>query len=279
MAPYRSYRHDRPITANQLVTVLSDGATDLAGWTDRMNPTVEYVLDWFHIAMRFTVLANTMHGLQAVPEFDADPADLVKLQVELRRDIGRAKWHVWHGNIHDALDLLSYTMFGLEGCAHNDAQVKAVKLVDEIHGYLRRNQGSIPNYAERHRAGEPISSAAAEATVNSVIAKRMVKKQQMRWTPTGAHHLLQIRTRVLDERLDHDINRWNQQTAAAHQRGHPRGPTAAALASGLTQASASARPATRSATFTMHTKPADSSSSNVAPPSSSNVAFYISRCN
>jgi hypothetical protein len=62
---------------------------------------------------------------------------------------------------------------------------------------------------------EPISSAAAEATVNGVIAKRMVKKQQMRWTPTGADHLLQIRTRVLDERLDHDINRWNQQTAAA----------------------------------------------------------------
>ena len=200
---------------NQLVTFLSDGAIDLAGWTDRMNPTCEYVLDWFHIAMRFTVLANTMHGLQTDPEFDDDPADLVKLQVELRRDVGRAKWHVWHGNIHDALDLLGYTMFGLEGCARNDAQVKAVKLLDELHGYLRRNQGSIPSYAERHRAGEPISSAAAEATVNSVIAKRMVKKQQMRWTPTGAHHLLQIRTRVLDGHLDHDINRWNQQPAAA----------------------------------------------------------------
>ena len=51
--------------------------------------------------------------------------------------------------------------------------------------------------------------------MNSVIAKRMVKKQQMRWTPTGAHHLLQIRTRVLDGHLDHDINRWSQQAAAA----------------------------------------------------------------
>ena len=203
------------LQANQLVTFLSDGATDLAGWTDRMNPTAEYVLDWFHIAMRFTVLANTMHGLQTCPEFDDDPADIVRLEVELRRDIGRAKWHVWHGNIHDALELLSYTTFGLEGCANNDAQVKAVKLVDELYRYLERNQGSIPSYAERHRAGEPISSATAEATVNSVIAKRMVKKQQMRWTPTGAHHLLQIRTRVLDGQLDHDINRWNQRAAAA----------------------------------------------------------------
>ena len=93
--------------------------------------------------------------------------------------------------------------------------MKAVKLVDELHRYLERNQRSIPSYAERHRAGEPISSAAAEATVNSVIAKPMMKKQQMQWTPTGAHHLLQIRTRVLDSQLDHDINRWNQQPPAA----------------------------------------------------------------
>ena len=81
----------------------------------------------------------------------------MKLEVELRRDIGRAKWHVWHGNIHDALELLSYTVFGLEGCADNDARAKAVTLLHELHGYLERNQGSIPSYAERHRAGEPTS--------------------------------------------------------------------------------------------------------------------------
>jgi hypothetical protein len=68
---------------------------------------------------------------------------------------------------------------------------------------------------ERARDVASGSSAAAEATVNSVLEKRMVKKQQMRWTPTGAPHLLQVRARVLDDRLDHDINRWNQQTAAA----------------------------------------------------------------
>jgi len=34
--------------------------------------------------------------------------------------------------------------------------------------------------------------------VNQVISKRMVKKQQMRWTESGAHNLLQIRTKVLN---------------------------------------------------------------------------------
>jgi len=35
-----------------------------------------------------------------------------------------------------------------------------------------------------------LTVATAEATVNSVIAKRMVKQQQMRWSPTGADYLL-----------------------------------------------------------------------------------------
>ena len=36
----------------------------------------------------------------------------------------------------------------------------------------------------------------------------MVKKQQMRWSPRGAHLLLQIRTRVLNETLADDYRRW-----------------------------------------------------------------------
>jgi len=36
----------------------------------------------------------------------------------------------------------------------------------------------------------------------------MVKKQQMRWTPRGAHQLLQIRTRVLNDQLAGDFRRW-----------------------------------------------------------------------
>ena len=44
--------------------------------------------------------------------------------------------------------------------------------------------------------------------VNQVISKRMVKKQQMRWTPRGAHLLLQVRTRVLNDQLASDFRRW-----------------------------------------------------------------------
>ncbi len=47
-----------------------------------------------------------------------------------------------------------------------------------------------------------------EATVNQVISRRMVKKQQMRWSPRGAHLLLQVRTRVLNDDLAADFALW-----------------------------------------------------------------------
>lgn len=53
---------------------------------------------------------------------------------------------------------------------------------------------AIPNYVERYRVGEPISSSVVESAVNQVVSKRMVKKQQMRWSRRGAHLLLQVRT-------------------------------------------------------------------------------------
>ncbi len=43
---------------------------------------------------------------------------------------------------------------------------------------------------------------------NRVVSKRMVKKQQMRWTPRGAHLLLQVRTRVLNDGLADAFRRW-----------------------------------------------------------------------
>ena len=66
----------------------------------------------------------------------------------------------------------------------------------------------IPNYGEKYRYGEAISTAFVESTVNEVIAKRMMKKQQMQWSPAGAHHLLQTRTAVLNDELKETFERW-----------------------------------------------------------------------
>ncbi|NJM82538.1 MAG: hypothetical protein HC844_08580 [Tabrizicola sp.] len=56
-----------------------------------------------------------------------------------------------------------------------------------------QNQGSIANYGARYREGKQIASRAAEASVNNLVARRMVKKQQMRWSERGANLLLHVR--------------------------------------------------------------------------------------
>jgi hypothetical protein len=50
--------------------------------------------------------------------------------------------------------------------------------------------GFVQNYGERYRYGETISTAFVESAVDQVISKRMVKQQQMPWSPRGAHLLL-----------------------------------------------------------------------------------------
>jgi hypothetical protein len=47
-----------------------------------------------------------------------------------------------------------------------------------------------------------------ESTVNHVVSRRLVKKQQMQWTPRGAHLLLQVRTQVLNNDWDDAFRRW-----------------------------------------------------------------------
>jgi hypothetical protein len=85
---------------------------------------------------------------------------------------------------------------------------KLAKAVTEFQTYIANNAAFIPNDGERYRNGEAISSAMAESTVNQVVRRRMVKKQQMQWTPAGAHLLLQTRTRVLNDELEELFQQW-----------------------------------------------------------------------
>ena len=51
-------------------------------------------------------------------------------------------------------------------------------------------------------------TAFVESAVNEVISRRMIKKQQMRWTQRGAHLLLQVRTKTLDGDLRDAFCGW-----------------------------------------------------------------------
>jgi hypothetical protein len=85
---------------------------------------------------------------------------------------------------------------------------KLARTLNELYDYLESNRDLIPDYGDRRRHGEAISSSIAESTVNHVISRRFVKKQQMRWQPETAHLLLQVRTRTLNGRLRETFQRW-----------------------------------------------------------------------
>jgi hypothetical protein len=85
---------------------------------------------------------------------------------------------------------------------------KLLTAVREFRHYIESNRAFIANYGDRYRHGERIATSFAESTVNQVISQRMVKKQQMRWAPSGAHLLLQVRTRVLNGDLRPTFERW-----------------------------------------------------------------------
>ena len=68
--------------------------------------------------------------------------------------------------------------------------------------YLEANQFGLVNYGARYRRGDPISTAFVESAINEIISRRMIKKQQMRWTRWTVQHFLDVRVAVLDGTLE-----------------------------------------------------------------------------
>src|SRR5664279_2914937 len=67
-------------------------------------------------------------------------------------------------------------------CRRCEPAAKLARGIAEFRTYIRNNRGSIPNFGERYRQGETISTAFVESTINQVVSRRFVKKQQMGWT-------------------------------------------------------------------------------------------------
>ena len=127
----------------------------------------------------------------------------------LDKNLESVKWNLWHGNVPHALQRMDDLDDDLETLEENPQNKKKLrKAVTELRGYIMANDAFIPNYGDRYRHDEMISTAFVESTVNQVISKRFVKKQQVRWTQRGAHLLLQTRVQVLNEDLRNTFCRW-----------------------------------------------------------------------
>ena len=98
---------------------------------------------------------------------------------QVAKELERLKWLLWHGNTFRAERVLSWLEDDLDSEDPGETQRKLAKYLNEFAGYIRANTAWIPNYGERHRCGEAISSAFVESTVNQVVSKRIFRTSEV----------------------------------------------------------------------------------------------------
>jgi hypothetical protein len=127
-------------------------------------------------------------------------------------EIERAKWRFWNG----------YPERGIVGLVHLahwagaqcfdqlPSMKKLSKWLLDVIRYLESNSDSMPGYGERYHAGIRISTGFAESAVNEIIAKRMAKKQQMRWNRYTVQRFVDVRIHVLNGTLEDAFRNWHR---------------------------------------------------------------------
>jgi hypothetical protein len=183
-------------------TVLCDGDAGLWRLQREALPGATMVLDWWHAAVHFE------HALQAARGLGAGTTDTSAADVAVR-SLGRAKWRLWHGRWPGCRRKLAALCRWTQRQALRDVAgiCRLQHHLSELLGYLERNQDALVHYAARRQRGEPISTTFVESAVNEIVAKRMNKKQQMRWNRETVQPFLNVRTAVLNETLEDAFRR------------------------------------------------------------------------
>jgi len=170
---FKSACEAQGMNKNTEVICLADGAENcrsIAYSISNYCKNVTYILDWFHIGMKFK-----NHG-SVVPE-------------EQKKSYDSIKWNLWHGNVDKALKRFDELKATIEDKA-------AITKLSKLYIYIENNKDGIVNYGARKSAGLVFTSNLAESTVNTLINQRQKGKQKMQWTRDGAHNILQIRASI-----------------------------------------------------------------------------------
>ena len=199
----RAALHEQGWRQGEAVIAISDGNPALPALVrSATGGPVEHSLDWFHLSMRLHHVEQVMSGLAALEPPAQASLDSVQVEVERLRHL------LWNGYHKKAVKTLGRIVGWAEiaNAASDTAMVvaKVERLVTrctELRSYIENNTNALIDYGQRYRAGKPVSSSRAESTVNQLVNARMNKRRQMRWSPQGAHRVLQVRAAVLDNRL------------------------------------------------------------------------------
>ena len=155
------------LPVDQPVTVLTDGGDSVRALVGDLPAGSEHHLDWFHIAMRLTVLGQYAKGLA-----HHNPLEATALQDRLER----IKWRLWHGDADEALTRARELAEDVAALASDyPGLARLVKATAGLATYIDNNAAAIADYSERWDHGEIISTAFAESTVDLVVSRRFAK--------------------------------------------------------------------------------------------------------
>lgn len=152
------------------VTGLADGANNCWSVILALKPhcqTLEPILDWFHIGMKFQTVKNALGEV-------------------FEESLEKAKWSLWHGEAEETLRKIALIR-------DNITDLKKQAKLKGLQDYLQNNLEYLVNYNEREKANKPFTSQVAESHIDTIINARHKRKQKMQWTREGAHNVLQIR--------------------------------------------------------------------------------------
>ena len=172
------------------LTVISDGAEIMKRIPKALPKPTAHILDWFHIAMKIQPLQQLAdHIVRANASRNGQA-------ISIDDDIRSVKWRLWHGQADRAISGLEKIITALVVQSRDvDASARRPRdLAQPLLTYIRSNRSAIVDYGARYRSGRRIASSLAESAVDSLVARRMVKKQQMQWSLRGAHRMLQVRS-------------------------------------------------------------------------------------
>jgi hypothetical protein len=191
------------MTADTEVTILSDGAEGPRSLGEAASTgTVFHVLDWFHLAMR------VQHAAQC-PAAGRTPRRATAGTARFADAVEHIRWRLWHGQTARALRLIQRTLAAIEPKEQQEtaaarSAAKLTKALQALETYVSGRADLIIDYASARLDDEPFSTSPTEGAVQRLLHRRMGARRQMRWSPRGAHLMLQVRTAIVNGTFDAD---------------------------------------------------------------------------
>jgi hypothetical protein len=187
------------------VTVLTDGDAGLRAIHQQVAPQADHILDWFHIAMRFTNLQQLRKGIDSA-------ADGGK-RCHALAEIDRAKWRLWNGLAERGIiGLVHLEQWAQAKCFDDIPSLsKLARMLSDMIRYLELNADSVPDYGKRYRAGQRISTGFVESAVNERDRRKTDGEEATNaMEPVHFQSFLNVRIHVLNATLEDAFRHWHK---------------------------------------------------------------------